>query len=228
MRNESSSYRFSLFALAAVFAACASLSTAPHPAFAKSKTESKSKAAPAQTEEAATDASKDKTDKKDKKGKNGKAEKSGDKGAAKPEQLGSYGDWGAYAAEGSKDKTCYALGQPKERQPKAKLKDTAAHIFISTRPGEGVRNEVAIDLGYATKDGSAASADIDGDGWELITKGNNAWIKDQSKEKEFVGALRGGSKLVVKASSAKGTSTTDTYSLKGLSDALARVAQECK
>ncbi len=159
--------------------------------------------------------------------KNTDAKKDAKKGAGKPEQLGSYGDWGAYAATG-KDKTCYALGSPKERQPKAKVKDTQAFIFISTRPGEGVRNEVAINLGYPTKDGGAATAAIDEDKFELVTKGVNAWVKNPAKEKEFVDALKGGSKLLVKASSAKGTATVDSYSLKGLSDALARVAQECK
>lgn len=188
------------------------------PAASKDKKDAKDKPA-----EEASPQEEGATDKKGKKG--GKTDKSG---AGKPEQLGTYGEWGAYLAQGGKDKTCYALGQPKDRQPKAKLKDTSAYVFISSRPGEGVRNEVAINLGYPTKDGSAATAQIDGDNWELITKGTNAWVKDQSKEKEFVGALRGGSKLVVKASSAKGTSTTDTYTLKGLSDALARVAQECK
>lgn len=166
--------------------------------------------------------------KKDKAGKNEKTEKSSTKSAGKPEQLGSYGDWGAYAAQGGKDKTCYALTQPKDRAPKGKLKDASAYVFISTRPGENIHHEVAINLGYPTKDGSAAVAEIDGEGYELITKGDNAWVKDQSKEKEFVGALRGGAKLVVKASSAKGVSTTDSYSLKGLSDALVRVVQECK
>lgn len=161
--------------------------------------------------------------------KNEKAEKpAADKGSEKPEQLGSYGEWGAYAAQNGRNRTCYALGQPKERNPKAKLKDSAAYIFISTRPAENIHNEVAINLGYATKDGSAAVADIDGDSYELITKGTNAWVKDQSREKEFVGALRGGAKLIVKASSSKGTSTTDSYSLKGLSEALARAVQECK
>lgn len=150
------------------------------------------------------------------------------KDSGKAEQLGSYGDWTAYAAAGGKDKTCYALGQPKDRQPKAKLKDTPAYIFITTRPAENIRNEVAVNLGYPTKDGSAAAAEIDGDGFELITKGQNAWIREQAKEKDFVGALRSGGKLTIKASSAKGTATVDTYSLKGLSDALARVAQECK
>ncbi|WP_442753817.1 invasion associated locus B family protein [Methylocystis sp. JAN1] len=201
---------------------------APAPALAKEKPAAKDKKdakdKPAAEEAPAPDAAADKKGKKA--GKTDKADRNG--GGGKPEQLGTYGEWGAYLAQGGKDKTCYALGQPKSREPKAKLKDTSAYVFISSRPGDGVRNEVAINLGYGTKDGSAATAEIDGDGWELVTKGQNAWVKDQSKEKEFVGALRGGSKLIVKASSSKGTSTTDTYTLKGLSDALARVAQECK
>lgn len=219
------------FPLAPAFAAPAKDKAAPAKDAAKDKKDAKA------TEGAAHDAAakKDKKAKNDKSEKTDKADKSdrgGDKtdgaSAGKPEQLGSYGEWGAYLAQSGRDKTCYALGQPKERQPKAKLKDTPGYIFISSRPGEGVRNEVAINLGYTTKDGSAATAEIDGDDWELITKGTNAWVKEQAREKEFVGALRGGAKLVVKAASAKGTSTVDTYALKGLSDALARVAQECK
>lgn len=222
MHTESSPSRLSVVVAALALAIGATIALPPAAAFAKGKPAAATAAPPA--DETTPEATADKKGKKPK-GDKGKSEKNG---SAKPEQLGAYGDWGAYVAQGGKDKTCYALGQPKERQPKAKLKDTSAYIFISTRPGEGVRNEVAINLGYATKDGSAATADIDGNGYELITKGTNAWIKDQTKEREFVGAMRGGSKLVVKASSAKGTSTTDLYSLKGLSDALAQVAQECK
>jgi hypothetical protein len=133
-----------------------------------------------------------------------------------------------YLAQDGRNKVCYALGQPKERQPNAKLRGTTALIFISTRPADGVRNEVAINLGYGTKNSSAATAEIDGEGWEMITKGTNAWVKGQSKEEEFVRALQGGAKLVVKASTLEGTATSDVYSLKGLSDALARVAQGCK
>jgi hypothetical protein len=151
--------------------------------------------------------------------------KKGGKDAAKPELLGSFGDWNAFSVQG---KTCYALGSPKERQPKAKLKDSLAYVFISTRPAEGVKNEVAVNLGYPTKDNGSAVADVDGDSFDLVTKGNNAWVKNTAKEKEFVETLKSGSKLVVKASSSKGSATTDTYSLKGLSEALARVAQECK
>ncbi|HEY8124300.1 MAG TPA: invasion associated locus B family protein [Methylocystis sp.] len=193
-------------------------------AFAFSAAEAKPKASP---EDAPADDASAKSNKR-KPTKNEKAEKPADKGSDKPEQLGSFGEWGAYVAQSGRNRTCYALGQPKERTPKAKLKEASAYIFISTRPAENIHNEVAINLGYATKDGSPAVADIDGDSYELITKGTNAWVKDQSREKEFVGALRGGAKLTVKAASSKGTSTTDSYSLKGLSDALARAVQECK
>jgi len=177
-------------------------------------------------EDSQTKDSKAKADRKS--SNNEKAAKSAGKGSDKPEQLGSYGEWGAYAAARGRNRTCYALGQPKERAPKAKLKDTSAYIFISTRPAENIYNEVAINLGYPTKDGSSATADIDGAKFELITKGTNAWVKDQAREREFVGAMRGGAKLTVKASSSKGTNTTDIYSLKGLSDAVSRAVQECK
>lgn len=158
-------------------------------------------------------------------GKEKPAEK--EKGAAKPPTaIGTYGDWNAMAAHGQ-GKTCYALAEPKDRQP-GKLQRDKAYIFISTRPGEGVRNEVAIILGFPLKDGGAASAEIDGASYELVTKGNNAWVKNPAKEKEFVDAMRNGSKLVIKAPSIKGNVTTDTYVLKGLSDALARVLKECQ
>lgn len=226
--------RIALLALAGASFLCAG---ALAPAQARSRHHSKDKAAKekaAKEESKAGSNSKEKADdaqepadaaadKKSGKKKDAK----GQKGGAKPEQVGTFGDWGAFTAQG-KEKTCYALGSPKDRQPASKVKDTPGYVFISTRPGEGVRNEVAVNLGYPTKDNSSGSADIDGEDFELVTKGTNAWVKNPAKEKEFVDALKGGSKLVVKASSAKGSQITDTYSLKGLSDALAQVQQECR
>lgn len=179
---------------------------------------------------------KEKDAKTGKDAKNGQDAKSGqdakngkDKTAAKaPVPVGTYGDWNALTAHGQgKDKTCYALAEPKDRQP-AKLQRDKAYVFISTRPSEGVRNEVAVIMGFALKEGGAATADVDGDNFELVTKGSNAWVKNPAKEKEFVEALKSGGKLVVKAPSVKGNVTTDTYSLKGLSDALTRVQKECQ
>ena len=44
----------------------------------------------------------------------------------------------------------------------------------------------------------------------------------------MVDAMRAGQSVVVKGASAKGTQSTDTFSLKGLAQALDRTAQECK
>ena len=161
-------------------------------------------------------------------GKGGQAkgnEAKGKDGKGKPVQVGSYGEWGAFTAQG-KAKTCYALAKPKERVP-ATLKRDQAYVFISNRPGESVRNEVSIIMGFPMKDNSDARGEIDGATFDLICKGTNAWVKDQSKESQFIEAMKRGSKLVIKASSAKGGTSTDSYSLAGLSDALARVQKDC-
>jgi hypothetical protein len=147
--------------------------------------------------------------------------------AGKPVQTANYGDWGAYLAQqGAKKKTCYALAQPKDREP-TKLKRDPAYIFISSRPAENVHNEISIIMGFSMKDNSEAQADIGGSHFELIAKGSNAWIKNPAEEAQFIEAMKKGSKLVIKAASSKGNTTTDSYSLAGLSQALERVQKDC-
>ena len=148
------------------------------------------------------------------------------KKAGKPSQLASYGDWGVFLAQGEKSKTCYALAVPKDRAPSG-LKRDPAYVFISNRPGDNVRGEVSIIMGFPVKEGTAAHADIGGTGFDLVAKGANAWIKNQAQEPQFVDALKKGSKLIVKAPSAKGRMTIDSYSLAGLSQALDRIEKEC-
>jgi Invasion associated locus B (IalB) protein len=145
---------------------------------------------------------------------------------AKPVQVATYTDWGAFVAGSGKSKTCYALAQPKERQP-ADLHRDPAYIFISTRPGENIRNEVSIIMGFPMKDGGEGQAQVGDANFDLISKGKNAWVKNPAKEGELITAMKRGSTLVVKAASTHGRMTTDTYSLRGLSQALERVAKEC-
>ena len=149
------------------------------------------------------------------------------KKGAKPVQVASYGDWGAFLAQGGKEKTCYALATPKERAPQA-LKRDPAYVFISDRPGENVRNEVSIIMGFAMKEGGDARAEIGNASFDLIAKGANAWVKNPAEEPQFIEAMKRGSKLIVRAPSIKGNVTTDSYSLAGLSQALDRVQKECR
>lgn len=140
--------------------------------------------------------------------------------------LETFDDWKAYATEG-KSKICYALSQPTTRQP-ATIKDTTGYLFVSFRPADKVSNEIALVMGFATKDGGGAEALIGSKKFDLVTKGPNAWIKNQSEEGQVISSMLGGKDLVVKAVSGRGNATTDRYSLKGFKPALERARKECR
>ena len=144
---------------------------------------------------------------------------------AKPSLVGTFGDWGAYLAAG-KAKTCYALGQPKDRNPAA-LKRDPGYIFISTRPGENVRNEVSIAMGFDVKAVPEAKAEVGSSSFAMVAKGGNLWVKNAAEEGQMLEAMRKSGKLVVRAASMKGNVTVNSYSLSGLGQALDRVKRDC-
>jgi len=150
-------------------------------------------------------------------------------GGGQPTLLGQFGDWGAYTANGGGKKICYALAKPSAQatEPANRPRDPA-YVFISTRPTENVRNEISIVIGYPFKPGSDASVDIGAAKYAMYTQADGAWIKNAAEEARMVDAMRKGSDMVVTGESGKGTKSTDRYALKGLSQALDRVAQECK
>ena len=150
-------------------------------------------------------------------------------GAAQPNFLGQYGDWGAYSAAPGGRKLCFALAKPASSQstPAGRPRDPA-FAFVSTRPAEKVKDEVSLILGYPFKPNSEATVEIAGNKFALYTQADGAWIKNAAEEARMVEAMRKASDMVVKGTSGRGTQTTDTFSLKGLEQALNRVGQECK
>ncbi|MDB5594320.1 MAG: hypothetical protein JWM36_1281 [Hyphomicrobiales bacterium] len=151
------------------------------------------------------------------------AAKSGPTG--KPTLVASVGDWGVYATPAGRERTCYALAQPKERAPAA-LKRDPAYLFISTRPAENVRNEVSIIMGFDVKtEKIPAEVSVGTRKFAMAAQGSHLWVQDSGAP--IVDAMRGGSKLTVKAASGRGNQTTDSYSLAGLKPALERVQKEC-
>ena len=83
-------------------------------------------------------------------------------------------------------------------------------------------------IGYQLKPGSESSLEIGGARYAMYAQGDGLWIKNAAEEERMVEALRKGSDVTVKGVSAKGTESTDTFSLKGLSQALDKLAQTCR
>jgi hypothetical protein len=148
---------------------------------------------------------------------------------AQPTLLGQYGDWGAYTATPGGKKLCFAIAKPSSSTTNPPNRPrNPAYIFISTRPADKVKDEVSIVIGYPFKPNSEATAEVGSTTFALYTQQDGAWVKNAGEEARMVDAMRGGQSVVVKGTSGRGTQTTDTFSLRGLSQALDRVAQECK
>ena len=150
-------------------------------------------------------------------------------GGAEPTLIGQFGTWGAYTATPNGKKVCFALAKPSSSKtnPPNRPRDPA-YAFVSTRPAEKVVNEVSIMIGYALKPGSESTLEVGGATYAMYTQGDGLWIKNAAEEERMVEAMRKGADVTVKGVSAKGTETTDTFSLKGLAQALDRLAQDCK
>ena len=142
-------------------------------------------------------------------------------------ELGKFGDWGAYMAGTGANKVCFALSQPLERLPKGLNRDPA-YLFITSRPAQNVRNEVAFMLGFGLKANVDGAATIDGHAFALESKDKTAFVKNAAEEPQMVQAMRAGSKLSVRTTSLRGNVTTDSYSLSGLTKALDKVQSDCK
>jgi hypothetical protein len=144
-----------------------------------------------------------------------------------PTQLGEFKDWAAYTYKTSGGKVCYVVSQPKESDPKAAKRDPV-FFLITHRPGQNVRNEVSTIIGYPFKKEAIVKLTVDNAAFDLFTNGDGAWADTSAKDKQIVAAMRKGQKLSVKGTSLRGTSTTDTYSLDGLTAALGAIDTACK
>ena len=150
-------------------------------------------------------------------------------GSAEPTLLGQFGTWGAYTATPNGKKVCFALAKPSSSKtnPPNRPRDPA-YAFVSTRPAEKVVNEVSIMIGYALKPGSESSLEVGGSAYAMYTQGDGLWIKNAAEEDQMVAAMRKSAEVTVKGVSAKGTETIDTFSLKGLAQALDKLSLDCK
>ena len=150
-------------------------------------------------------------------------------GSAEPTLIGQYGTWGAYTATPNGRKVCFALAKPSSSKTNLPNRPRdPAFAFVSSRPAEKVVNEVSIMIGYALKPGSESSLEVGGSAYAMYTQGDGLWIKNAAEEEQMVSAMRKSAEVTVKGVSAKGTETIDVFSLKGLSQALDRLAQDCK
>lgn len=151
--------------------------------------------------------------------------------ADKPTALGTFKNWSAFTAGTGDAKTCYALSQPVASEPKSAKRDPI-YFLISDFPARKAKAEPQIVPGYTYPDNGTVSVTVGNDRFTFFTKNDGAngaaWLKSSLEESRLVSALQKGSRATVTGASSKGTTTTDAYSLSGISAALQKAHAECK
>ena len=148
--------------------------------------------------------------------------------AAKARLLEKIGDWSVFIHEDTSGRVCFAASAPTDMQPKAATaRRTTVVFYVTAWKKDGVRNEISVKLGYPIKPKSTAAVTAGGASFTLPSDDDKAYTKDLADEQKLLAAMSGGGSMVVKATSAKGTATTDQYSLEGLAAAVHKAQQAC-
>jgi invasion protein IalB len=137
-----------------------------------------------------------------------------------------FDNWQVYVHEGQGEKICFAVSQPKAFEPKT-AKRGPVFFYLTTWAKDNVRNEISVKIGYPMKADTSPVITIGKDQFELYPKDDKAFMRDPGEERKLLDAMKKGTTLTIKGVSARGTATTDHYSLAGLTAALTQLAASC-
>jgi hypothetical protein len=151
--------------------------------------------------------------------------------AAEPANLlGVFGNWSAYTTGTGSSLTCYALSKPRASRP-AGTKRASVYLMISDWPSRKVKAEPQIVYGYQGKENGVAALGVGADKFPFFIRNNgkdgSAWLQQLNDNNRLIDAMHNGVSAVANGMSSRGTKTSDTYSLSGFNDALAKIHAAC-
>jgi hypothetical protein len=136
------------------------------------------------------------------------------------------GGWGIYADTATPKVVCFIAAQPQAVEPLGANRGPI-YFYVSAWPKDGVKTEPSVKVGYPINAEKEMTVAIGTDTFKLFAKGERGFVSDPTEEQKLIEAMKKGTTAIVKATSARGTSTTDTYSLAGISQALQKMAETC-
>lgn len=141
-------------------------------------------------------------------------------------KIGQHNAWGTYSYQAKGGKVCYVLTVPTDKQPPS-VDHGDIFFFVSQRPGQSVAYEPQFIAGYDLQSNSKVNVTVDGRSFSMFVKGKSAWVENAADEPALIAAMKGGSEMKIAAKSKRGTPTSYSFSLKGISAALGSIAT-CK
>ncbi len=149
-------------------------------------------------------------------------------------QLTTVKDWTAWKGTDATGPFCYISSVPTKSEPTTvdgvAIKRGQPSFLILHRTALKIRNEAQSLVGYPLDMNKPITATIDGKTYTMVTEPaaiEVAWLAVEADQPTFVEAMKAGTTLVVKGTSQKGRTLTDTYSLSGVTAAMDAINAAC-
>jgi invasion protein IalB len=137
----------------------------------------------------------------------------------------TFKSWTVYTTELQGKKACYLASFPSAKTGNYTKRDEP--YFLVTKIGDGIF-ELSVSSGYEYKANSDVKADIQGDKYNMFTKGDLAWAKDSKQDAKMIAAMKKKNNINIRGTSLKGSYSVDKYSLAGFGDAYNRMNTLCE
>ena len=148
--------------------------------------------------------------------------------AGAPQLIGEYNDWSAYIYKEGKNSVCYMASTPQKSEGKYTRRGDV-YLVITHRPADKSFDVVNFVAGYAYKNDAKVIVKIGKDTIsDFFVENDKAWTMNANVDKKLVEAMKKGERLIIDGTSTKGTTTKDTYSLRGFSSAYRAISTKCR
>ncbi len=142
------------------------------------------------------------------------------------DKLGEFSSWQAHRYDLEGTAVCNMFSRPTKEEGKYTRRGDV-YAFVLNRPADQRKGEISFEMGYTLKKNSRVRVSIGTAKFEMFTNGGTAFAWPD-EEPKMIRAMRAGTTMFVKGVSARGTETTDTYSLKGFTAAHNAINRACK
>ncbi|PKA39903.1 hypothetical protein CWR43_29950 [Rhizobium sullae] len=146
--------------------------------------------------------------------------------SAQPSLVKQFDDWNVLSYPSNGKDVCYVLTMPTRSEP-ANVDHGSNYFIVAPATRGQAKYDPQARFGYQLKSGSRVRLDVGDKTFWLFTKGDSAWMQNAAREPELVGALRAGAEMLLKATSQRGTNTTYSFSLAGVTAALKKL-DDCR
>lgn len=148
----------------------------------------------------------------------------------KSKRVANFTDWSVFHPKDPVE--CYIASMPTNSDAKRGGKSVTVRrgeitLYVSSRPADNVTNEVSFSSGYPFNPDENVKVRIGSETFEFYVEGEVAWPDSPEQDAKVIAAMKRGSTAVITGLSRRGTTTIDTFSLLGFTDALAEASKRC-